>query len=151
MSLDPAEIAPTLPDPRVVAALDDFQAKIGQLPPVDIPVREYFSNKVYAREITIPAGTVLMGKIHKYTNLNILSKGRISVRMEDGSVVDMEAPCTVVSPPGTRRVAYAHTEVVWTTILGTDSKDSDAIEAEFIAASAQDYQLFVEQQLRIGG
>ena len=106
---------------------------------------DHFSKGVYARELHIPAGTVLTGKIHKFQNLNIMSKGDISVLMEDGTIKRVQAPFTVVSPPGTRRVAYAHTDCVWTTIHGTEKTDVDEIEKEFIAQTPGDYQLFCEE------
>lgn len=90
----------------------------------------YFAPGIYARELHIPAGMTLTGKIHKYPQLNILSKGKISVLTEDG-VKDVEAPFTVVSPAGTKRIAYAHTDCVWTTILATNLNDPEAIEKEF--------------------
>lgn len=100
--------------------------------PVDIPVRHYFSDGVYAREVTIPAGSIVTGKIHKRENLNILSKGEISVLVGD-RIERLRAPVTIVSAPGTKRIAYTHTEVVWTTIHGTNERDLAKIEAEFIA------------------
>ena len=90
----------------------------------------YFAPGIYARELHIPAGMTLTGKIHKYPQLNILSKGRISVLTEDG-VKEVEAPFTVVSPAGTKRIAYAHTDCVWTTILNTDLTNIDQIEKQF--------------------
>ena len=114
--------------------IDALEAGIAsELAPVEISHVDYFSKGVYAREITIPAGTVLTGKIHKYHNLNIMSKGDMSILMEDGTVKRVQAPYTVVSPAGTRRAAYAHTETVWTTIHGTYEVDLDSIESEFIA------------------
>lgn len=106
--------------------------------PVEIPVRHYFSDGVYAREIRIPAGTLLTGKIHKRENLNILSAGEISVLTEAG-MQRIKAPFTVVSPPGTKRIAYAHTDCVWTTVHGTHETDLDKIEAEFIAQSEAEF------------
>jgi hypothetical protein len=105
---------------------------------VQIPVRHYYSPGVYAREITIPAGTVLTGRIHKYTQLNILSGGEISVLTQDG-MVRVKAPFTVVSPPGTKRVAFAHTECTWTTILATEEKDPDRIEQLFTVATEHEF------------
>lgn len=111
--------------------------------PVEIPTRHHFANPgtprgVYAREITIPAGTVLTGKIHKYAQINILSKGDISVLTEEG-IVRVQAPFTIVSPAGTKRIAYAHEECVWTTIHGTELTDLEEIEAQFIAQTEQEY------------
>lgn len=116
---------------------------------VAIPVRHYFSPGVYAREITIPAGTVLTGRIHKYEQLNILSGGEISVMTDDG-MKRVAAPFTVVSPPGTKRIAYAHTECTWTTILATEEKDPDAIEAIFTVATEQEFLEFVQARQLIG-
>lgn len=112
---------------------------------VEIPVRHYFSQSVYAREITIPKGTLVTGKIHKYQQLNILSKGEMSVWIEDGDIKRVKAPFTTVSPPGTKRIAFAHEECVWTTILPTDETNPDKIEAHFIAQSEAEYLEFCEQ------
>lgn len=116
---------------------------------VDIPVRHHFSPGVYAREITIPAGTLLTGRIHKFAQLNILSGGKMSVLTDEG-MKHVEAPFTVVSPPGTKRIAYAHTECTWTTILATEEKDPDVIESQFTVATEQEFIEFVETQKLIG-
>lgn len=130
-----------------IDALEDGIRK--ELKPVDCPVVHRFSKGVYAREMFIPAGTVVTGKIHKHENLNILSKGSLSILMEDGSTQRVQAPYTVVSPPGTRRCAFAHEDSVWTTVLGTDSRDVDEIEAAFVAQTPDEFQLFCEQQLAL--
>jgi hypothetical protein len=116
---------------------------------IDIPVRHYFSPGVYAREIKIPAGTLLTGRIHLYEQLNILSGGEISVLTDQG-MQRVSAPFTVVSPPGTKRIAYAHTECTWTTILATEEKDPEAIEVAFTVATEQEFLEFVQSQQLIG-
>jgi hypothetical protein len=110
----------------------------------------YFAPGIYARELHIPAGMTLTGKIHKYSQLNILSKGRISVLTEDG-IVEVEAPFTVVSPAGTKRIAYAHTDCVWTTILNTDETDVDKIEKLFTTDDEKEWLEFAGlNQLELG-
>lgn len=123
-----------------VAVIETEMLKREQL---DLPVKHYFSQGVYARELFIPKGTTLTGKIHKYQQLNIMSKGDMSVLTEDG-VVRVQAPFTIVSPPGTKRIAYAHEDTVWTTIHGTEETDLEKIEAQFIAQSETDYAAFLE-------
>lgn len=108
---------------------------------LELPVKHYFSQGVYARELFIPKGTLLTGKIHKFAQLNIMSQGDMSVMTEDG-VKRVKAPFTIVSPPGTKRIAYAHEDTVWTTIHGTDETDLDKIEAHYIAQSEQEYLEF---------
>lgn len=125
-----------------VFALEDIMRR--QLPAVELPVKHHFAPGIYARELFIPKGTLLTGKIHKYVNMNIMSAGEMSVLTENG-IERVRAPFTIVSPPGTKRVAYAHEDCVWTTIHATTETDVDAIEAEFIAQTEQDYLSFCAQ------
>jgi hypothetical protein len=131
----------------VVEGLSDIQKvsileeEILKYPQTEIPLRHYFSHGVYAREIFIPKGTLLTGKIHKYEHLNIMSQGELSVLTQDG-VVRVKAPFTVISPPGTKRIAYAHEDTVWTTIHATNETDVEKIEAYFIANTEQEYLTF---------
>lgn len=128
-----------------VSGLEALEQQMRQYRPLDIPVRHWFSDGVYGREIRIPAGTLLTGKIHKYQHLNILSQGDISVLMDDG-IVRIQAPFTIVSPSGTKRVAYAHTDCVWTTILRTDQTEPEQIEARFVADSEAEYLEFLKER-----
>jgi hypothetical protein len=105
----------------VVQALEDAMRR--ELDLVELPVKHYFS---------------LTGKIHKYAQLNIMSKGELSVLTEDG-VKRVKAPFTIVSPPGTKRVAYAHEDTIWTTIHGTEDTDLVQIESKLIAQNEQEY------------
>lgn len=119
-------------------------------PQVDIEAKHYFSKGVYAREITIPAGTVLVGEIHKFTNLNILSKGEIEV-LVGCEIRRIEAPFTIVSPAGTKRIARALSECIWTTVHGTDEVDLAVIEKTFIAKDEQEWLEFCNtNQLELG-
>lgn len=136
----------TLSDRDKVALLE---AEMLTREQIEIPVRHDFAPGVYARTITIPAGTLLTGRIHLFEQLNILSGGKISVLTDDG-MKDVEAPFIVVSPPGTKRIAFAHTECTWTTILATEEKDPDVIEATFTVATEQEFLEFVQAQKLIG-
>src|SRR5574340_659286 len=44
-------------------------------------VNHHFTDGVYAREMHIPAGHVVVGKIHRHEHLNFISKGRATVIM----------------------------------------------------------------------
>lgn len=131
-----------------VVALEQqmLEGQYGEL--LELPVQHYFSQGVYGREMFIPAGTLVTGKIHKYTQLNVLLCGELSVMTEDG-VKRVKPPFVVVSPPGTKRVAYAHEDTRWLTIHGTDKTNVDEIEDEFIAQSEQDYLMFVQEKEKV--
>jgi len=126
--------------------IERMEAEIRALPQIPVEPVHYFSDGVYAREITIPKNTILTGKIHKYTQINILSKGDISVETENG-VRRVQAPFTIVSPPGTKRIAIAHEECVWTTILRTDLTDPDEIESWFVCDTDAQYLEFKQALL----
>jgi hypothetical protein len=133
--------------PKVLA----LEALMLRLPRMKLPVREFFANKgkpngAYARELFIPKGTLLTGKIHKTEQINIMSKGLLSVLTEDG-VKLVAAPFTVVSPAGTKRIAYAHEDTVWTTFHATPLADVEQIEAHFVCDTEQEW-LEVQKLLR---
>jgi len=135
-----------------IAKVFVLEALMKEQPQVEIETKHYFSKGVYAREITIPAGVLLTGEIHKFTNLNILSKGTIQVLIGN-TVQEIEAPFTIVSPAGTKRIARTLTECVWTTIHGTDEVDLNVIEHTFIAKSEQEWLEFCghsNKQLELG-
>lgn len=129
-----------------VIALENYMR---EQPQVEIPVQHYFSQGVYAREIFIPKGTILTGKIHKFQQLNILAAGEMDVLVGD-EVKRVKAPFTVVSAPGTKRIAKAIEDCVWITIHGTDETDLDKIEQYFIAETEDEYLTFCEQ-LKLAG
>lgn len=128
----------------------ELERAMRELPPVEMPVTNHFSHGVYGREIFIPAGSVLTGHIHKFTNMNVLLEGDMSVLTEEG-MQRVGAGFVVVSPPGTKRAAYAHTDCRWLTIHGTHETEVEVIEREFVAHSEQEFLAFCEQQQLLKG
>ena len=112
--------------------VDAVEAWILQYPQLDIPPVHRFADGLYAREITIPAGSIVTGKIHKTRHLNIVSAGKISVYCEGEPVRHITAPFTFIAEPGARRVGVAHEDTVWTTIHGTHETDVEQLEALLI-------------------
>ena len=108
-----------LPGRTIREKIARLETAMMQFEQVDIPPIHYFAKGLYAREIFIPAGTLLTGKIHKREHLNIISQGDISVMTEEG-VKRISAPFAMVSKPGIKRVGYAHEDTVWTTIHATE-------------------------------
>lgn len=118
----------------------NIEAKCKEVEQTEIPLKHHFSKGVYAREIFIPKGTLVVGKIHKHENLNVISKGEISVMSVDG-IFKIEAPYTFVSAPGAKRVGYTHEDTIWITFHGTDETDLDKIEEEFICKTYEDFDV----------
>ena len=101
--------------------------------PASCPVKHHFAPGSYGREMTLPAGMVVVGKIHKHAHINVISKGRVQVFTEQEGVLELAAPCTFVSSPGIKRVVHVREETVWTTVHVTDKTDLAEIEREVIA------------------
>ncbi len=101
--------------------------------PSDVTLNHRFAPGVYIREITMPAGMLIIGKIHRHAHANFISKGKVAVITEGAGYEILEAPMTMISEPGTKRVLVTYEETVWSTIHPTELTDLDEIEAEVIA------------------
>lgn len=99
------------------------------------PKDEKYGCSTYAREIFLPKGSFVIGKIHRHQHLNFISKGKVKVFTEFGEK-SFEAPCTFVSEVGLKRAVYAEEDTIWTTVHLTEfekESDLDKIEQEVIS------------------
>lgn len=115
--------------------LRELERELLKLPPADAPVTHHFAHGVYGREMFIPAGTILTGKIHKHSTLNLLMQGTIVVTTPDG-VREITAPSIFTSAPGCKKVGFAKTDVIWVNVHATRLTDLAAIEQKFIEPEA---------------
>ncbi len=123
-----------------IMALEDAILRFKQ---EELQVNHHFSKGIYAREMIIPKGTILTGKIHKHEHLNIMTKGKIRVVTEEGAK-DVVAPAIIASPAGTKRAGVAIEDTIWITIHPTDERDLDKIEDQFIAQSFDEFDRLLE-------
>lgn len=100
--------------------------------PVEMPVTHRFTPGMYAREIFMPAGTLLTSKIHKTEHQYVVISGKVSVWVGDGEEIVLEAGHVGITMPGTRRVLYIHEDTRWITFHPTELTDLAAIEQELI-------------------
>jgi len=112
------------------------------------PLKHSFSPGIYVREIFIPKGTMLTGKIHKHKHPNFLMSGKVMVITEGAGVEELEGPISIMSPPGTKRALKALTDLTWITVHHnpTDTEDLEEIEREVIAATYEDYDRLTLRQ-----
>jgi hypothetical protein len=120
-----------------------LQGALLALPQAHMPKFHHFAEGVYARELHIPKGVCLVGRIHLKSQVNIVLKGEISVVGEDGSMKHFSAPCVFVSPSGTKRAGYAHEDTIWITVLGTEKTDPQEIYDELTALDFDEYKRIV--------
>ena len=108
-----------------------LQDIIKDMPQVTGETRHHFSDGMYARELFIPAGTVVVGALHKSQHLYMVVKGKCKVSSQY-ETVEIEAPYIGETIPGTKRVIYSETDCVWIGFFPTQLTDIDEIEAAFI-------------------
>jgi hypothetical protein len=106
------------------------------LPQVACPLTHLFAPGVYLRQIAMPAGTLVIGKIHRTEHFNVIERGKFAIRHDDGRVETLQAPVTFVSKAGVQKVLYIIEDTVWKTIHATSETDLEKLEALLIEAPA---------------
>ena len=86
------------------------------------PVKHTYADGLYIREIFMPRGEIVISKIHKIAHPFFLIKGKISVLSEDGEKL-LQAPYYTVTPAGTKRMLYTHTNAIVVTVHRTFETD----------------------------
>lgn len=115
-----------------------LQKSILELEQVEIPVQHHFAPSNYARECFLPAGTVVIGKVHRHSHVNVISKGKVTVATAQG-LHEYEAPLTFISDAGAKRALIVHEDTVWTTVHPNPNNTHDlaAIEADVIVPESE--------------
>lgn len=112
------------------------------------PLAHHFAPGLYAREILIPQGVLIVGKIHKHAHVNTISKGHVLVATEQG-LIEFVAPYTFISQPGTKRVVLALSETIWTTYHPTDETDLEKIEDYVIAKTFEEFDALEYERAKL--
>ena len=103
------------------------------------PLTHTFSDGIYTREIFIPKGVVIVGKIHKTEHPNFIMSGRVRVTCsKTDECIEIKAPCYFISSPGLQKAVLALEDTTWVTIHKTDSTDLEEIEEEVIAKTYEE-------------
>lgn len=122
------------------ATSDEFVSKIQNLQNsmleirTDMPdPRHLFAPGMYGRELIIPAGMLVVGKIHKHSHLLMVLKGKSVIISQFGREI-VEAGHFSVSQPGVKRVVLALEDTVFVTVHHNPEnvEDLDVIEQQHI-------------------
>jgi len=104
--------------------VDRLESALCDFPQVDCPVRHYFAPGLYAREMTIPAGTVVTGAVHKFENIIVVSMGRLQIVTETGTR-EVKAGDTLICKPGMKNAVVALEDSRWTNFLPNPDNITD--------------------------
>ena len=111
-----------------------------------LPIKHYFMEGVYVREMTMYEGMVVIGAIHKTLHMCFLLKGHLTVADENG-VKNYVAPCKIIATPGIKRVLYAHEESIWynTHKNPTNTEDVEQLEKDLVAINYEEYEKYINK------
>jgi len=101
------------------------------MPQAQCVEKHHFGPGIYVKELTMPAGSIVIGKPHKTEHLCVMLQGRMKFLKQDGELVELVAPMTFVGKPG-RKVAYIIETVVFQNIFATDETDIEKLENMFV-------------------
>jgi quercetin dioxygenase-like cupin family protein len=111
--------------------IERLQSEMAAMPQAELVTEHSFSPGMYLRKVYRPAGTLIVGKVHKEPHFFLCAKGEIIAWTETG-MRHLYAGDVVESKPGTKRVTLAVTDAIGITIHRTDKTDLDDIETELI-------------------
>ena len=112
-------------------SIHQLQEIMKDLPKANVVIRHHFSDGMYAREMVMPPGSIVVGALHKTKHLFSVVSGEC----EASSTTEREtikAPYLGETIPGTQRVIYSETGCTWITYHPTHLTDIDEIEAALV-------------------
>jgi|TARA_R110000787_G_scaffold163290_1_gene276512 quercetin dioxygenase-like cupin family protein len=110
------------------------------------PLKHTFADGIYVRQMSMNAGSVVVGAIHKHLHVWFLLTGHISVITEDSSE-DYIAPCYIVATPGTKRVIQANEDSIFVNIHKNPSntRNIKQLEKDIVAQDFKEYEEYINQ------
>ena len=122
--------------------LNDLEVDMLQEEQVDIPVEHRFSGGIYAREITIPKGTLLTGRIHKFDHFDIMLSGDVTVSTDNGEVKRLTGLNIMEGSAGKKRAGFAHEDTHWITFHSIEERNPEEMYEFLTCGSFQELDDF---------
>lgn len=120
---------------------------------VEMPLTHRFTPGLYVREIFMPAGTIVVSRIHKTQHPFVISKGDCEVWSPGTGWQRLRAPHTGITLPGTQRLLLIHEDTIWTTFhpgpWTADYDPQQIVEMVSTAPQMQDFEGLNESVLDV--
>ena len=136
--------------------IQDFAIIIAEnLEPVEMPIKEYLDvdQGTYTREIFMPAGTVVVGKQHACSCVNIITKGELILKInpdDEGEtiIVPDNSSHIFTSHDLGRKILYIVKDTVFINVFSNvKAKCLDDVEAELVIPSEKFAEYEAQKQL----
>lgn len=105
------------------------------------PLQHHFAPGVYVREILLPKGTVITGRIHLHEHFCILVSGHVICADELGTT-ELKGFNLFVSRPRTKRAITVLEDAIFLTIhpREDDETDVDTLESRYVVNTYEEYE-----------
>jgi hypothetical protein len=114
---------------------------------IDDSTTHHFCEGVYAREYHLPAGHVVIGRVHKRACFNVMLKGRMTITSSRTEAHEVSAPQFFVSEAGEQKALYAHEDVVFVTFHATEETDPEAMVDIFTVPDIKAFAQYERERL----
>jgi hypothetical protein len=103
---------------------------------------------LYVRELTMPAGLIVVSRIHLREHPFYILSGEVSVYDGNG-VSTYVGPYKGITKPGTKRVLYTHKDTVWVTFHATDKTTVEDLEkaGELVCDKFDEFDVIVNSEV----
>jgi len=108
-----------------------LQSAVLQMPQSEITTNHFWSNGMYIREMIMPKGMLVIGKVHKQDHFIVLTQGSVQVSDEHGSRTIMQGD-VVKAYKGTKRALLALEDSRWLNIHRAENTDLEQLEEELV-------------------
>jgi hypothetical protein len=137
-------VRPFVLDAAARSRLHALERAMMEMPQFECPVKHYFADGVYVREIFIPAGVALVGYVHLQDCVSSMLKGVLAIT--DGSnTTILRAPMIVTVPAGSKKAGYAIEDTVFSDCYANPDNEMniDVLEARLVVNS---HEAFLEHR-----
>ena len=109
-----------------------LESVLKDMPQVDLKLEHYFAHGTYTRVLYLPAGTILTGKIHRFSCINIITTGKIAIITDEGEK-EITGPHIFVSGSEVKKAGCVLEDTIWITVHPRSGEENvERIENELI-------------------
>lgn len=109
---------------------------------IEIPVKHCFHGDMYSREIIIPGGTLLTGRIHKFDHFDVMLSGDCTVSTDNGEVKRLTGLNIMKGLAGKKRIGYVHKDTHWITFHSAEEQDPENMYEFLTCGSFEELENF---------
>jgi hypothetical protein len=120
----------------------DLALPWGGTPEAEAACDHVFGDRVYARGVWLPAGTLLVSRVHKQARIVVIAAGECA--FNDGQIaIRVQAPWVGGLSAGLKTAVYAITDCYWVACFGTEIKDNADVFDMLTCATFEDYAAYL--------